>query len=198
MRRKGETRRRLIAVSPRSCRQSLRGSNRRRVRTRHQQRPKCCTFSSTVFTNAVKSAIVQDRTIKIAARIGREQNAPQRRLDHTLANLVHLPLGILDLLQPSLDILPRVLPRRFHKRLRTRLACLGRIERVDRCAQLCEELLQLRVLRRGRGEGGRSGDNCPAVPWRRDVADEADFVQVGLRREHGRVSARREIQAADI
>jgi hypothetical protein len=35
--------------------------------------------------------------------------------------------------------------------------------------------------RRGRGEGGRSGDDRPAVPWRWDVADEADLVQVGLR-----------------
>jgi hypothetical protein len=52
---------------------------------------------------------------------------------------------------------------------------------VDRGAQLGQELLQLRVLRRGRGEGGRSGDDRPAVPWRWDVADEADLVQVGLR-----------------
>ena len=114
---------------------------------------------------------------------GRVKNAPEGRLDHTLANLVHLPLRVLDLLQPSLDILPRVLPRLFHKRLRTRLARHGRIERVDRGAQLGEELLQLGVLRRGRREGRRGGDDRPAVPWRRDIADEADFVQVGLRRK---------------
>lgn len=43
--RQGETRRRLIAASPRSCRQSLRGSNRRTVRTRRPQRPEYCAFA---------------------------------------------------------------------------------------------------------------------------------------------------------